>query len=569
MKLNDDKPIKDPDDDLLGYAPFAKQLAKCIQIMPREGAVVAIYGSWGLGKTSTLNLIKHYLRNQENSKTTVVNFAPWWFSGQEDLTIRFFASLKAGLDRADIGDLANMLLDFADLISEANVPWYVKSAYKLISKFKKKCIEKYALIDQKREVLVNALRKQDKKILIIIDDIDRLTSEEIRQVFRLIKSVANLPNVIYLLAFDEFVVAQSLQGAQSTSGREYLKKIVQVPFELPHPEKSQIESLLFKPLDSLLFNTPREKFDQERWFLIFREGIQYYINTPRDAIRLANSLNVTYGCVLNEVNPVDFFVIETIRVFAPDIYDLIRKNPSLFIGHSSNSQESKFNLQSIHNDCPKQNSALKCILTELFPKLKTVEYGSDWLTTWRKDLRICSPDCFPVYFRLTIPEGKTSNADIRYLLLLTKNPKSLAEFFTQQSKQKGVNGHSRLHNLLRRLTDHVDEDVQKEDIPNLINAFFLAGDHLLNPKDQKQSFWDPFGSDDSIYWIMSSLLRRLPQNKRQEILRQSIEVTNEGVSLVFLILYRLKQDFHNSTKKEREEYTPLISNSGDMIKSCV
>lgn len=224
MLIHSDEPLKDPSQDTLGYTPFASQLAKSIRCMPPEGAVLGIYGPWGSGKTSVLNLVQHYLKQETNTCPLVVSFNPWWFSGQEDLTIRFFAALKEALNQADVGDLANLLLDFADLVSEANVPWYVKAGYQLISKFKKKCIEKYALIDQKRETLVNALRNQEKRILIIIDDIDRLTSEEVRQIFKLVKSVANFPNVIYLLAFDENVVAQALESGHAVSGKRVSEK---------------------------------------------------------------------------------------------------------------------------------------------------------------------------------------------------------------------------------------------------------------------------------------------------------------------------------------------------------
>ena len=212
-----------------------------------------------------------------------------------------------------MGDLADKVWDFEDLVSAIDFPWYVKGFYRLISRFRRKFIEKYTLIDQKREVLVNALQNQEKKILVTIDDIDRLTKEEIRQIFKLVKSVANFPNVVYLLAFDEHVVAQALEDGQAISGKEYLKKIIQAPFELPRPEKSGLESFLCKRLDLLLTQVPQERFDQQRWYTILRSGILYYINTPRDIIRLMNTFNVTYQCVHNEVNPVDFVAIETLR----------------------------------------------------------------------------------------------------------------------------------------------------------------------------------------------------------------------------------------------------------------
>jgi predicted KAP-like P-loop ATPase len=57
-----DKPLENPENDKLGYARFAEHLAKSIiEISPAEGYVVSINGTWGLGKTTVLNFIQHYL----------------------------------------------------------------------------------------------------------------------------------------------------------------------------------------------------------------------------------------------------------------------------------------------------------------------------------------------------------------------------------------------------------------------------------------------------------------------------------------------------------------------------
>ena len=315
-----DKPIVDPEHDRLGYATFARHLAESIcKMAPPEGLVVAIYGPWGSGKTSLLNLVVHYLQEKpESEQPIIVRFNPWWFSGHEDLTKRFFAQLQAVLSKSEVMEkLRKKLAIFAELISEAPIP------YASIAKTVADLLEDKDVFELKTDI-TKALKEQQKRIWVIIDDIDRLTSDEIRQLFRLIKAVADFPNIVYLLAFDREVVVKAVEQMQDSSGEAYLEKIVQVPFELPLPDKTSLRKLLFERLQAILADIPDELFDQTYWGNVYLDGIEHFITTPRDIIRLTNTLSVTYPAVKGEVNPVDFIAVETLRVFCPLAYDIIR-----------------------------------------------------------------------------------------------------------------------------------------------------------------------------------------------------------------------------------------------------
>src|SRR5215217_9718976 len=100
-QLSSDQPLDDPADDRLGYALFAERLAASVQTMiPTRGLVIALYGAWGSGKSTVLGFVEHYLRQKPVvEQPLVVNFNPWWFSGQENLTRQFFNQLLASLQR--------------------------------------------------------------------------------------------------------------------------------------------------------------------------------------------------------------------------------------------------------------------------------------------------------------------------------------------------------------------------------------------------------------------------------------------------------------------------------------
>ena len=283
--------------------------------------------------------------------------------------------------------------------------------------------------------IASLLRKQRQRILVIVDDIDRLTAEEIRQIFRVIKAVADFPKVTYLLAFDRDIIIRALEAAQEIRGEAYLEKVVQLPLELPLPDKGKLEDLLLGRLNALLAGTPKTLFDQNYWKNVYNEGIRPFINTPRDVIRLTNVLAVTYQAVRGEVNPVDFMAMEVLRAFYPTVYDIIRKHPLDFARSAerpvdtSTSHDLKPRYNSILDLVPpEEKSTIKRLLGRLFPRVATVwggsTYGAEWDTEWRKRLFVRSADIFPAYFRLSILGDGIPHAEMQALLALAHDAKA-------------------------------------------------------------------------------------------------------------------------------------------------
>src|SRR5580704_3711231 len=94
---HNDKPISEPSEDRYGIDPFASALAASIGKMAApEGTVIALNGPWGSGKSSAVNLVLHHLEKASSEEITVINFACWWFRGEEQLALAFFRELYAG-----------------------------------------------------------------------------------------------------------------------------------------------------------------------------------------------------------------------------------------------------------------------------------------------------------------------------------------------------------------------------------------------------------------------------------------------------------------------------------------
>ena len=543
-QLSPDRPGEDPASDRLGYAPFAKHLADSILRLPSsEGLVIALYGTWGSGKTTMLNYVRHYIRQSPpDQQPMLAAFNPWWFSGSEDLIRAFFGQLQAHLGTAGraASNLRNKLADFSEAVAEIPLP------YTGLGKVAAKALRTEPKdVTKLKDEISNTLLKRGKRILVTIDDIDRLSPEEVRAVFRVVKSVADFPNITYLMVFDKRVVTQSLEDIHSGSGDDYLEKVVQVPFELPLADRLSIRGLFFERLSVILSKVEPETFRKTYWGNVFFEGINKFLDTPRDVVRLANALTVTFRAVLGEVNPVDFIAIESLRLFCPDVYQTVRSNPEMFAGaaptdyvHPTRAELTKFHdewLKRLRESSPVYETPVQKMLTRLFPKLESVwgntSYGGDWVTKWSRDLRICDGDVFPVYFALAVNSGDISNSEMRTVLANAGDSGWLSSELLRLAQQVRPDGKTRASALLEKLQDYTHEDIPMENIEPILIAFSNVGDQLLIPEDRSPSLLG-FGNDTRMGRVTWQLLRRLDASTRFEMLRRAVE-SGKALSFVY------------------------------------
>ena len=226
-----DKPILSKKEDFLKRKYFAELVAKSLEnLNSQDTFTIGLYGQWGTGKTSLVNMILEEIK--ENEKVVIVRFEPWNFSSTNQLLEQFFVHLANQFhwtkDKT-LKEVGNALERYSDAFDFAKVIPHVGGAISFLGKRISKGIgkriqnnlDKNDIMCQKEKV-VQLLKGQNKRILVVIDDIDRLNNEQIRQVFQLITSVAKFPNMIYLLVFDKEIVVKALEKIQEGSGEEYL-----------------------------------------------------------------------------------------------------------------------------------------------------------------------------------------------------------------------------------------------------------------------------------------------------------------------------------------------------------
>ena len=343
-----DKPIESSKYDKLNRKSFSKQLAQAIlSYKNQDNFTIGLYGKWGTGKTSIINMIVEEIITQTGSsvnKPIIVKFNPWNYSDKAQLINQFFQTVLSEINVKSsskrLKNVGSALQKYSDVLEYTQyIPVagkYLRSLKSLVSGVGKNISEvaknKESLENIKINV-VTALKNQNQKIIVIIDDIDRLNNEQIRLIFQLVNCVAGFPNMIYLLSFDKSVVVRALAEEQKCDGEEYLEKIIQVPFEVPEAKVSDVHNMLFEQLDKLLFHEiPCENFDKEYWSNIFSNSISPFINTIRAVNRLINVYRFKYSLMHNETNCIDLLAITTLQVCAPSIFEWLKNNTGRVTG---------------------------------------------------------------------------------------------------------------------------------------------------------------------------------------------------------------------------------------------
>lgn len=401
-----DKAIQSVTSDRFNFNPTAEVLAKNIsRLSVDDSYTIAVNGEWGSGKSSFLNLVRQHLEtsDEDENKNIVLDFDPWMFSGREDVVMQLFLHIRAELQNLNnerkgylnpniFSTLDSVLGCLQSISSLSGIPGIhgiiggIKFGNQILADKNQDKIDEINNINAQRKQLCNKLKNLSAKLVIIIDNIDRLTGTEIRQIFQAIKAVSDFPNIVYILAYDQRIVEDALEfefhqhySTTPESGREYLKKIVQ--FSLPVPDttpylKGYAEELLLS-LNEVTHphNWSRYPGVVDRWNALYQYGLSPILKTPRDIIRLYNILALVSASYNPELDFLDLLCIQVIREYEPELYETIRQNPKYFTGKAYNFSDYDYLLHGMKLEDIEYPDDTECELyfSHIFQK-----YSSKW-----------------------------------------------------------------------------------------------------------------------------------------------------------------------------------------------
>lgn len=419
-----DRPISNQIEDKFQRFEFAKRVATTINNRKNEDCIViGLYGAWGEGKTSLLNFIESELLKNEN--ILCVKFNPWRYTDENALLNQFFQKVADTLDsnlktkKEKAGEILKKygkLINF-ELPGVGNIGETLANTGDVLDSVD---------IEVLKERLEGILKKTNSKIVIFIDDIDRLDKTEIHSIFRLVKLTADFSNTTYILSFDEEMVSAAIgerfgQGDQR-SGQNFLEKIIQVPLKIPSAQPEALKDFCLEIVENAINSNNIEITQEEvRQFVYqFTANILVRLDTPRLAVRYGNSISFTMPLLYKEVNIVDLLLIEAIKIFYPEFYSFIKSNPSLFIAASNTTlgkeiQESR--QQQLDNLGKDYTSSQKISILRLIQQLFPIKqddtifssFDKNIIDVWFKNKNIVSPKYFNKYFSYSVMKGEISD----------------------------------------------------------------------------------------------------------------------------------------------------------------
>lgn len=516
-----DQPISGKAEDRFNRSFFATRIAETIatRIDP-SSIVLGLFGPWGDGKTSVLEMMQEALGTYQNA--IVVRFNPWHFQSEDLLLRGFFATLADAMGQSlpnvkeKAGDLLKKygnVLSLASLTVGGVVQVRPGDAVKGVGE----AMSNVGL-DELRKRIERMLDDANKRLVILIDDIDRLDREETHAIFKLVKLSASFRHTSYVLAFDDAVVSAALgerYGAGgSPAGRAFLEKIIQVPLHLPPADENSLRQLALEGVQNALNQAGIEltQAQIDAFIRHFDDALLPRLETPRRAKLFSNALMFALPILKGEVNPVDLMLIEGIRVLYPLLYTGIRENSQLFLRGERNVRQNAIQGAASRIDsliehltpelaADEQEGVKSRLLVPLFPRISSTGYGSEWDEIWGSEQKVCSSQYFKRYFTYSVPVGDVSDASVAELC-------DVAPVASNEEKRALILGFAERQGLPRvisRLRQREGSLTQVQ-ASALITAFGLNGDLL--PRERGMMVMADTRAKAGM--LIAGLLRQIP-----------------------------------------------------------
>ncbi len=584
IKIDSDRAVINDEDDQYDFVSIAKRLAPSIlEAVIGEGLVIGLEGQWGSGKTSLLNYLQRELVKGEVDNIHTISVTPWLNGDAASLVesvLNPMTKILTEVEKARISDEKNNLEEAKDKIIEVGnlLNEYTQKTARNLVPFAKlieavvpgagvatKILESGAntLDTLKKDKTPIELKKQiSEKIkelnmgfVIILDDLDRLEPAQAVEVVRLVRSVADFPNVVYLMCYDRDILAQALKtGLKVKDGDLYLQKIVQLTFAIPLPEPFDLRTQFRKGAEEIYEKVtgtkPKGELLVDLKSAVDRQGVG--LTTPREVKLALNGIRFVYPSIVGDVYFPDFCRLHLIKTTNFQLYKwleeylavrsiLITGDGSLNIGSQKKmgkrlkkllpsddigDSQSIWNLGRFIPGLERNKEADKCVFSQINEK-----QASDYMV----QKRLGSPLHYRFYFALTGPKTVMPDAEFNEILRLAHDdvPQLKTNLLEKAQSFRG-SGKTWLEHVLDRLDNNCISQLDVKTCSGLIFSISDIMDKVLE-NDEPRAF--DFGVGNLAIEVVKTLFSQLKELDNLALEEVSTTIAKEGEAINWLVGY--------------------------------
>jgi len=520
-----DRPVSSTG-DLLGFSEVAKSLLAAIEAQPNQASLtLGLDGAWGSGKSSILAMLHDEVGSSTTDEaigTVIVSFSPWLITNRTALIASFFAQLQQAVKEAEdriptnwynlkkaaaknLSNVRKKLNKFSRVVSitsgaavafdPTGTAAVASGSAKAVEKLTDKAGEAEETLETLKAELERALAEiansdSTFRIVVLIDDLDRLDPNDTLEILRLVKAVGDFPAITYLLAYDRLAVASAIQhSARVENGDAYLEKIIQFSFKVPPLEPFQLRNWLRREVGYL---SNDQDLRSEHASAVLDVWAGRLLRTPRDIKRLLFAVRAIWPRIHDQANLIDLVWLQMLALKASvgerDLYSWVasyfQSLQAVAIGGSVTGKlqdqnrlteilralgwqayapNGKITDLDIHNLNILLAGVTSYHLSEREEKNWIHQLDRSELQQWRQDKRLSSPWHWRLYFAFEAPEYAIT--DEEWLAISQAATRSTSDLATSIEDVLGFRGKQR-PNVAGQLLDWIVHELRTSKLEN-------------------------------------------------------------------------------------------------------